>query len=363
MNSYPGKVGIIQRVLPSYRLSFFDMLAQSCDGGLSLFAGQARPSESISTSQSLIFARYSEAENLHLFSGGAYLCWQRGLENWLDEWDPDCLIIEANPRYLSSRLAQKWMKRRDRPIIGWGLGAGNSSALLSRWRKNFILSFDAMIAYSDAGKASYEKLGFDPEHIYVAPNAVVSSPKGGKARKSNSHNKEKNVLFVGRLQTRKKVDLLIRACANLPESLQPNLRIVGEGPEKNSLVELARQIFPKCKFTGALFGKDLESEFEKADLFVLPGTGGLAIQQAMSFGIAIIAGEGDGTQNDLVDEENGWLLKSDDLAELTSTLKQSLSDPSALAEKGKASFLQVKNGYNLENMTKVFIRTLNQVNQ
>jgi hypothetical protein len=37
---FKGKLALQQRVLPSYRVPFFDLLAQSCEG-MSLFAGQA----------------------------------------------------------------------------------------------------------------------------------------------------------------------------------------------------------------------------------------------------------------------------------------------------------------------------------
>ena len=114
------------------------------------------------------------------------------------------------------------------------------------------------------------------------------------------------MLFVGRLQPRKRIDILIRACADLPESIQPDLYIVGEGPSRAEYEGLAGRIYPKAEFLGALFGDELEGYFDKTDLFVLPGTGGLAVQQAMSHGLPVIMAEGDGTQDDLVRDVNGW---------------------------------------------------------
>ena len=63
MNSevtFPGKLGLQQRVLPSYRVPFFDMLASACNGGMSLFAGQPRAEESI-LSGKLQIANYAQA--------------------------------------------------------------------------------------------------------------------------------------------------------------------------------------------------------------------------------------------------------------------------------------------------------------
>ncbi len=119
---FSGRLGLQQRVLPSYRVPFFDMLASACEGGMSLFAGQARAVESIASGE-LQVAEYAPARNVHLLNGPFYFCYQRGLLDWLSEWSPDALIVEANPRYLSTPAAIKWMQERGRPVIGWGLGA------------------------------------------------------------------------------------------------------------------------------------------------------------------------------------------------------------------------------------------------
>ena len=49
----PLRLGLQQRVLPSYRVPFFDALARTCAGGLGLFAGQPRPGEMIDTGANL----------------------------------------------------------------------------------------------------------------------------------------------------------------------------------------------------------------------------------------------------------------------------------------------------------------------
>ena len=64
---YPGRLGIQQRVVPSYRIEFFDLLAGSCNGGLSIFAGDVRQDESIPTAGELLVADYSKSKN-HDFS-------------------------------------------------------------------------------------------------------------------------------------------------------------------------------------------------------------------------------------------------------------------------------------------------------
>ena len=161
---FPGRLGVQQRVLPLYRVPFFDALAAACDGGLSLFAGLPRPDEAIANTNSLLVSRYFPARNLHLLRGPLYLCYQRGLLDWLDDWQPDALIAEANPRYLSTPAALNWAKRMNVPVIGWGLGAPPLSGPLAGVRRNrrlrFLSRFDALLTYSRRGADEYATLGF-----------------------------------------------------------------------------------------------------------------------------------------------------------------------------------------------------------
>jgi hypothetical protein len=128
---FPGRLVLQQRVLPIYRVAFFDLLAESCEGGMSLFAGTAHPSEGVTPASGLRNTQYAPAHNIHLFRGPFYLCYQRGLLDWLADWNPDALIVEANPRYLATASAVHWMHARGRKVIGWGLGAPPLSGPLS----------------------------------------------------------------------------------------------------------------------------------------------------------------------------------------------------------------------------------------
>jgi glycosyltransferase involved in cell wall biosynthesis len=166
---------------------------------------------------------------------------------------------------------------------------------------------------------------------------------------------------VGRLQTRKRVDLLIKACAGLPEELQPHLVIVGEGPGRDELTNLARNLYPAAEFAGEKHGTELEPYFAKADLFVLPGTGGLAIQQAMAHGLPVIVARGDGTQDDLVRSENGWQVPPDDLPGLINVFQQALSDPIRLRWMGEASYRIVAEEINVDKMVEAFVNVLNSL--
>lgn len=370
MNMYRGRLAIQQRVLPNYRAPFFELLASACDYGMSLFTGLPRKREGIVTADRLQITNYQLGKNIHLFDGPLYLCYQRGLIDWLEKWNPDALIVEANPRYISTPSTVKWMHERNKPVIGWGLGSPPIRGFLKSWRASFIDQFDGMIAYSQRGAEEYAALGFPREKIFVAHNAVSGPPTFPLPQRPSTFNPsalptvagqavKPSILFVGRLQARKRVEDLLLACA--VTELNPRLVIIGDGPERKRLEEFAEKIYPAAEFVGAKHGAELAPYFLEADLFVLPGTGGLAVQQAMSYGLPVIVAQGDGTQDDLVRPESGWQIPPGIVHALIHFLKEALSDPARLRKMGEESYRIVKEEINIEKMVESFVNALNKV--
>lgn len=369
------RLGIQQRVLPAYRAAFFDLLAGSCSSGLAVFAGAPGKSEAIRTAPALHNARYHPAHNLHLgrVEEPFYLCWQIGLLRWLKAWQPQALIVEANPRLISTRLAVRWMHARGRAVLGWGLGAPGAispaagaeplpaTSLRDLNRQNFFRQFDGLIAYSQRGAAEFRALGMPAERVFVAYNAADPRPAQAPPVRPVEQGKRPQVLFVGRLQARKRLDHLLQACAMLPEALQPDLAIVGDGPARESFEQQAARLYLRAQFAGAQYGQALTAYFQAADLFVLPGTGGLAVQQAMAHGLAVIVAQGDGTQDDLVRAENGWQIPPDDPLALSQTLQLALSDLPRLRRMGQDSYRIVAQEINLETMAQAFVEAVQKV--
>jgi glycosyltransferase involved in cell wall biosynthesis len=256
------------------------------------------------------------------------------------------------------------MHKRSRPVIGWGLGAppvqGALAPLRRAARRYFLGQFDALVAYSRQGADGYAALGIPPERIFVAPNSAAARPAHPPVeRPLPPPGQAPVVLFVGRLQARKRLDALIRACASLPPARQPALWIVGDGPDRPVLEALARETYPRTVFYGARHGAELDDLFRRADLFVLPGTGGLAVQQAMSYALPVIVAEADGTQADLVTPQNGWLIPPAEPERLAGVLQEALADAARLRRMGSESFRIVREEVNLETMALGFAKAVN----
>jgi glycosyltransferase involved in cell wall biosynthesis len=358
MKSIPVRLGVLQRVLPEYRVPFFDMLAENCPKGFCLFAGRTQPGEGILEADFLHNAALFPAHNHYLLGGRTYLVRQSNIMEWLEQWHPDVLVAEASPRIINLSTAIHWMHTRKRKVIGWGLGVTlgrKLPGLKKTFREKFISQFDALLAYSTAGKEAYAGLGFPSEKIFISPNAVTPQPVWKILHRKNQFKENiPTLLFVGRLVKQKRVDILLRACADLKKSMQLRLVIVGDGPDRQLMEMLAAQILPEARFTGDLRGEELAREFREADLFILPGLGGLAVQQAMSYALPIIAAQADGTQADLVRSGNGWQIPSGEVAILADTIRTALENVPRLRRMGGESFRIVSEEINLEAMVEAF---------
>ena len=84
------------------------------------------------------------------------------------------------------------------------------------------------------------------------------------------------------------------------------------------------------------------------DLFVLPGTGGLAISEAMAHGLPIICSIGDGVEVDLIDPgQNGYIVPPDDVDALLDTITQVLASPDRLRQMGEHSLRIIRERANI----------------
>ena len=123
------------------------------------------------------------------------------------------------------------------------------------------------------------------------------------------------LLFVGRLVAYKGADLAIKAVSILPETLRQRitLTIVGDGPERNTLEELARTtgIENLVEFTGWIPQKETLTHYAKSDVFCFPSVrefGGAVALEAMGCGLACIVPDYAGL-GEYVTEDTGIKIK------------------------------------------------------
>jgi len=106
------------------------------------------------------------------------------------------------------------------------------------------------------------------------------------------NNRDKNIVFVGRLTKVKKLDMLINAVYILKKrSFKVNVTFIGDGEVKNELVALIEDcgLNDQVWFFGETYDENILSKMiYNADLCVSPGNVGLTAIHSLSFGTPVI---------------------------------------------------------------------------
>jgi glycosyltransferase involved in cell wall biosynthesis len=150
------------------------------------------------------------------------------------------------------------------------------------------------------------------------------------------------VLFVGRLVERKGVAQALEAIAKLGPT-GPRLEIVGEGPERAALAQLADRlgVADRVVFRGRISGAELQASYARAAVCVLPSVRdtrgdteglGVVLLEAMNHGTPVVASRIGGIPDIVEDGVSGLLVPPADAAALAAAIRRVLSDP-ALARR------------------------------
>ncbi len=129
--------------------------------------------------------------------------------------------------------------------------------------------------------------GIDIDRFYkenVSPTKVEQIKK-----KYGITKQDFTIIFVGRLATEKNIEFLLNAEQKMIEKkiFNTKLLIVGDGPEKEKYINIARKlnIFDKVIFTGKIKQEEIQYYYQCADAFVTASnseTQGLTVIEAMA---------------------------------------------------------------------------------
>jgi phosphatidylinositol alpha-1,6-mannosyltransferase len=161
------------------------------------------------------------------------------------------------------------------------------------------------------------------------------------------------VVCVSRMVARKGQDLLIRAWPTVRSrsGCDPLLMLVGDGPHRPALAQLARQVgvADSVVFTGPVSWDDLPAYYDAGNVFAMPcrtRRAGLDVEglgivylEASATGLPVIGGDSGGAPDAIIDGETGYVVPGRDQEALTGKLVQLLADPAgaaAMGDKGQA---------------------------
>ncbi len=300
-----------------------------------------------------------------------------GMYKAIREERPDVIVIAGIPGNLTYRKIVNWAHRNSIRVIFWYCGWEPNIKRLSLWKKikkRLALSHykkgSCFITYSSKAQEDLIKENFNRENITVAYNGIELDDYKNTGRyyeqarnlREKHGGKDVVYLYVGGLVEDKRVPFLVNTFKKF-NSLFPGTRlwIIGDGPLREQVLDEIDN-HPKIDYFGRII-KDVEPWFIAADYFVLPGAGGLALNQAMFFETPCIAGRADGTERDLViDDVTGFSFLEDNSESLLSKLAESYNldkEKYEIMKKNGRELITSKS--NVNNMVEVFTRVLNEL--
>jgi len=163
------------------------------------------------------------------------------------------------------------------------------------------------------------------------------------------------VAFQGRLVSTKGVDVLLRAARILREQGRSfELLIIGDGPERSHLEELAKHLglTPWVNFAGRLPAAQLDAALDRSTLLVVPSLGGevfgLVLAENMLRGIPVLASDLGAFVE--VSGGVGAIFRTGDAADLACEVSKLLDNPHAAASLGRQGRQRVLDFYSERRM-------------
>ncbi|MFN3691449.1 MAG: glycosyltransferase family 4 protein [Fervidobacterium sp.] len=147
------------------------------------------------------------------------------------------------------------------------------------------------------------------------------------------------LMYAGRLSKEKNLEFLFRVVGRyIRENLQAWFLVVGDGPERKELENLAEElgISKKTVFTGYVPHKEIKEYYKASDLFVfssLTETQGLVVLEALASGTPVVAIAYKGIANVLVNGE-GAITTGINEDEFYNAVVKAIDEKEVLSKKG-----------------------------
>jgi glycosyltransferase involved in cell wall biosynthesis len=201
---------------------------------------------------------------------------------------------------------------------------------------------DAVLALSPYMACLAIHGGADPQHVHMAPNGVDLAEIG--LMESTTPPRDSNLLFVGRLEFNKGIDLLLHAFVELAHR-HPTLRLTCIGsPHPAILTPWQQQLHAegldsRVRFLSPQPRHALGAFYAESALVVIPSrseTQSTVAMEAMAAGRAVLASNTGGNPM-LVDEPiTGLLFRNGDATDLAAQLHRLISEPEMMMAMGRA---------------------------
>jgi glycosyltransferase involved in cell wall biosynthesis len=274
-----------------------------------------------------------------------------GIWRVLGESAPDCVVVSGWSTF-ASQAALAWCRVRRVPYLL--LVESHDDGPKPGWRRRVketivptvVGGADSVLVTGSLARDSVVSLGADPARVRVFANTVDVERFGDQSDRLSARRDELRtgfglgqddvaVVTVARLAPEKGIDVLLRAAGERP------VLVVGDGPERERLEALARDLGIRATFAGDRPLEGVLEVYVAADVFALLSSHepwGVVVNEAAACGLPLVLSERVGAARDLLrDGENGFLVPAGDVDAAADALTRLASDPGLRERMGARS--------------------------
>ena len=362
---------IMHPLIAHYRVTLFDRLDRLPGVNFFVCAGRKLPrNSSLMSVEGLPYADLTHDYHRVL---GTELLWQQEARLLPNMGPGDVLVLSGDVRVLSNYPLILQAKRRGVGLVWWGHGFSRRHQGVNKVRWALLKHMDAILLYSDAELIRYRELGIVPDRLFSMNNgvdletidsAINDWPEAhlSEFRLRNCLDGEKVLLFCGRLAARGRIDMALRAVADLHTVGQAcRFVIIGDGPERETLQTLAVDlgISQNVLFLGAIYDeKELAPWFLSADCLLHPGAIGLGLLHAMAYGVPTVTTDAANKHGPEIAAlsvgENGLLFHEGSLSSLVEQVRFIMDNDSFRDRLSVCARNTVQTDYNVANSASRF---------
>lgn len=259
----------------------------------------------------------------------------------------DCIFASFTTSNVIASVIFKWVRNGIFIIQMDSDGRLYRGNLVIRAIKHFIGELIFRLLFSTANLLIIETPEARERVLHMHPylkNKLIMLPFGidqnmwGKLSKSIKPQKNKIILFAGRVEYGKGVDLLIKAFSRLKDKY-PDWKLIVDGEImssfKDELAELISNLKDRVILTNSLCAKDLAKNYMQAEIFCFPSrhfhslgpeSFGVVLLEAMYFENAIMSSDAGAAEYVLDYGNAGLIFENENIDELATKLDRLIKD-------------------------------------
>lgn len=367
------KIIYITHFFPKYRFEIFNRIANYYNNKLDVFASlEEKIGFDLKTHEKLNFSiSNSKVCKILIFNKKIYFQKDSILQIFKNR--NSIIFLSALKSDISIWIALILGCVFRKKIILWGHCKYKKSFIDRMTSIVFFSLAKAVLFYSEVDKEMWKSHKSIYNKGFVANNTIAVNSKISmdtiELNRMQGLIELRKIIYSGRIESRKKVHLLLYALkVLLDEHFFLNIVVVGDGSDKRAIENIANDlnISSNVVFTGSIFDDNQLSEIYKTcDIAVIPSCAGLSINQSFAFGCPVI------TDNDfskhgpeisaVIADETGFFYEANNYYDLANKIKFVLSNAQLLDHMKTASLKKYNDELSPEKMVDGFINVIDYV--